>query len=76
MLSACATTKKPEVAEQPPVPTLVELLAKAADADTAGRKEDAVTLWKEAAAAYPVDKAPAGPVSRSARWSRTRSARC
>jgi tetratricopeptide (TPR) repeat protein len=58
LLSACATTKKPEVAEQPPVPTMEELLAKAADASTAGRKEDAVTLWKEAAAAYPADKAP------------------
>ena len=58
LLSACATTKKPEVAEAPPVPTMEELLAKAADASTAGRKEDAVTLWKEAAAAYPADKAP------------------
>ena len=57
LLSACATTK-PEVAEKPPVPTMEELLAKAADANTAGRKEDAVTLWKEAAAAYPADKAP------------------
>jgi tetratricopeptide (TPR) repeat protein len=58
LLSACATTKKPEVAEAPPVPTMEELLAKAADASTAGRKEDAVALWKEAAAAYPADKAP------------------
>ena len=58
LLSACATTKKPEVAEAPPVPTMEELLAKAADASTAGRKEDAVTLWKEAAAAHPADKAP------------------
>jgi tetratricopeptide (TPR) repeat protein len=57
LLSACATTK-PEVAEKPPAPTMEELLAKAADANTAGRKEDAVTLWKEAAAAYPADKAP------------------
>jgi len=57
LLSACATTK-PEVAEKPPVPTMEELLAKAGEANTAGRKEDAVTLWKEAAAAYPTDKAP------------------
>lgn len=57
LLSACATTK-PEVAEKPPVPTMDELLAKANEASTAGRKEDAVTLWKEAAAAYPSDKAP------------------
>ncbi len=57
LLSACATTK-PEVAEKPPVPTMDELLAKANEASTAGRKEDAVTLWKEAAAAYPADKTP------------------
>jgi tetratricopeptide (TPR) repeat protein len=57
LLSACASTK-PELAEKPPVPTMDELLAKAAEASTAGRKEDAVTLWKEAAAAYPADKAP------------------
>jgi tetratricopeptide (TPR) repeat protein len=57
LLSACATTK-PELAEKPPVPTMDELLAKANEASTAGRKEDAVTLWKEAAAAYPADKTP------------------
>jgi tetratricopeptide (TPR) repeat protein len=56
-LSACATTK-PAVAEKVPVPTMEELLAKANEASSAGRKEDAVTLWKEAAAAYPADKAP------------------
>ncbi|WP_400189834.1 outer membrane protein assembly factor BamD [Massilia orientalis] len=57
LLSACATTK-PELAEKPPAPTMDELLAKATEASTAGRKEDAVTLWREAAAAYPADKAP------------------
>lgn len=57
LLSACATTK-PELAEKPPAPTMDELLAKATEASTAGRKEDAVTLWKEAAVAYPADKAP------------------
>jgi tetratricopeptide (TPR) repeat protein len=57
LLSACATTK-PEVAEKPPAPTMDELLAKANEASSAGRKEDAVTLWKEAAVAYPADKAP------------------
>ncbi len=57
LLTACASTK-PELAEKPPVPTMDELLAKATEASTAGRKEDAVTLWKEAAAAYPADKAP------------------
>jgi tetratricopeptide (TPR) repeat protein len=57
LLTACATTK-PEVADKPPAPTMDELLAKANEASSAGRKEDAVTLWKEAAAAYPTDKAP------------------
>jgi tetratricopeptide (TPR) repeat protein len=57
LLSACATTK-PDVAAKPPVPTMEELLAKANEASNAGRKEDAVTLWKEAAAAYPAEKAP------------------
>ncbi|MFL6633113.1 MAG: hypothetical protein ACJ8HJ_12460 [Massilia sp.] len=57
LLTACATTK-PVVAEKPPAPTMDELLAKANEASSAGRKEDAVTLWKEAAAAYPTDKAP------------------
>jgi tetratricopeptide (TPR) repeat protein len=57
LLSACATTK-PELAEKAPVPTMDELLAKANEASTAGRKEDAVTLWKEAATAYPADKTP------------------
>jgi tetratricopeptide (TPR) repeat protein len=57
LLSACATTKH-DVAEKPPVPTMDELLAKATEASSAGRKEDAVTLWKEAAAAYPADKTP------------------
>jgi len=57
LLSACATTK-PELADKPPVPTMEELLAKANEASSAGRKEDAVKLWKDAAAAYPADKAP------------------
>jgi len=57
VLSACSTTK-PVVAEKAPVPTMEELLAKANEASSAGRKEDAVTLWKAAAAAYPADKAP------------------
>jgi tetratricopeptide (TPR) repeat protein len=57
LLSACATTKT-DVAEKPAVPTMEELLAKANEASSAGRKEDAVALWKEAAAAYPADKTP------------------
>jgi tetratricopeptide (TPR) repeat protein len=57
LLSACATTKS-ELADKPAAPTMEELLAKANEASSAGRKEDAVTLWKEAAAAFPADKAP------------------
>lgn len=57
LLSACATTK-PDLAAKPVVPTMDELLSKAGEASSAGRKEEAVTLWKQAAAAYPADKAP------------------
>lgn len=57
LLSACATTK-PDLAAKPAVPTMDELLSKAGEASSAGRKEEAVTLWKQAAAAYPADKAP------------------
>jgi tetratricopeptide (TPR) repeat protein len=57
LLSACATTK-PDLPEKPAVPTMDELLSKAGEASSAGRKEEAVTLWKQAAAAYPADKAP------------------
>ncbi|MYM96686.1 hypothetical protein GTP90_22780 [Rugamonas sp. FT81W] len=34
------------------------MLAKASQASGAGQKEQAVTLWKEAAEAYPADKTP------------------
>ena len=64
LLSACGTTK-PVVAEKAPVPTMDELLAKANEASSAGRKEDAVTLWKEAAAAYPSDKTPWSSIAQS-----------
>jgi tetratricopeptide (TPR) repeat protein len=57
LLSACATTKS-DLAAKPAVPTMDELLSKAGEASSAGRKEEAVTLWKQAAAAYPADKAP------------------
>ena len=57
LLSACATTK-PDLPAKPAVPTMDELLSKAGEASSAGRKEEAVTLWKQAAAAYPADKAP------------------
>lgn len=56
-LSACGTTQ-PKVAEKPALPTMDEMLAKATQASSAGQKEQAVALWKEAAAAYPADKTP------------------
>lgn len=57
LLSACATPQ-PAVPVKPAVPSMDELLSKAGEASSAGRKEEAVTLWKQAAAAYPADKAP------------------
>jgi predicted Zn-dependent protease len=56
-LSACSTTQ-PVVAQQAAKPSMEDMLAKAGQASGAGQKEQAVTLWKEAAAAYPADKAP------------------
>jgi len=56
-LTACATTD-PVTATKAAVPTMDELLSKATAASTTGQKEQAVTLWKQAAAAYPTDKAP------------------
>lgn len=52
-LSACATAPK-----LPPTPPLTDLLSQATAAATVGEKEKAVTVWKQAAAAYPADKAP------------------
>jgi len=57
LLSACATPQ-PAVPAKPAIPSMDELLTKAGEASSAGRKEEAVTLWKQAAAAYPADKAP------------------
>ena len=57
LLSACATPQ-PVVPAKPAVPTMDELLSKAGEASSAGRKEEAVKLWKQAATAYPADKAP------------------
>ena len=56
-LTACATTD-PVTATKAAVPTMDELLSKATAASTTGQKEQAVALWKQAAAAYPTDKAP------------------
>ena len=56
-LTACVTTD-PVTASKAAVPTMDELLSKATAASTTGQKEQAVALWKQAAAAYPTDKAP------------------
>lgn len=56
-LSACGTTQ-PQVGQQSTRVPLDAMLAKAGQASSAGQKEQAVKLWKEAAAAYPADKAP------------------
>lgn len=39
-------------------PKLEDLLAKASEAKAAGKQEQAITLWKETAEAYPADKQP------------------
>lgn len=52
-LAACST------APVKPAPvSLQSMLSQASDASAAGKKEQAVTLWQQAAAAYPADKAP------------------
>lgn len=57
-LSACSTAPTAKVADAPAKPSATELLAKAEQASSAGQKEQAVTLWKQAAAMNPADKAP------------------
>lgn len=52
-LSACSTTPKAL-----PAPQLDELLSKASAAAASGNKEEAVSLWKQSAAAYPAEKTP------------------
>ncbi|GJI93832.1 hypothetical protein RugamoR57_05500 [Duganella caerulea] len=54
-LTACMT---PPVVQKPATPSMEDMLAKASQASGAGQKEQAVTLWKEAAEAYPADKTP------------------
>lgn len=49
-LSACASAPK--------VAALDQVLAQATQASTAGQGDKAMALWKQAAAAYPADKAP------------------
>jgi tetratricopeptide (TPR) repeat protein len=54
-LSACMTAP---VVQTPVKPSMEDMLSKATQASGSGQKEQAVTLWKEAAAAYPADKTP------------------
>mgnify|MGYP003575605204 FL=1 len=54
LLGACSST--PTVPAGPP--QLDELLSQASQAAASGNKEQAVTLWKQGAAAYPAEKAP------------------
>ncbi|MDM5178099.1 hypothetical protein PO883_12950 [Massilia sp. DJPM01] len=53
-LSACGTTP---VVPKGPAP-LADLLNQATQAAGSGQKEQAVSMWKQAAAAYPADKTP------------------
>jgi tetratricopeptide (TPR) repeat protein len=55
-LSACATA--PQAPQIVAKPSLQSMLAQAGSASGTGQKEQAVTLWKQAAAAYPSDKSP------------------
>jgi len=57
-MSACSTMSAPKVAAVPAKPKLEDLLAKASEAKAAGKQEQAITLWKETAQAYPADKQP------------------
>jgi len=56
-LSACQTMDS-KTAAVPVKPKLEDLLAKASEAKAAGKQEQAITLWKETAQAYPADKQP------------------
>lgn len=52
-LSACSTAPKAL-----PAPQLDQLLSEASKAAASGNKEQAVTLWKQSAAAFPAEKTP------------------
>lgn len=53
-LSACSTAP----IAVPAPPQMADLLSKASTAAGSGQKEQAVTIWKQAAAAFPADKTP------------------
>jgi tetratricopeptide (TPR) repeat protein len=52
-LSACSTAPV-----APPPPQLQDLLSEASKAQAGGNKEQAITLWKQSAAAFPTEKTP------------------
>ncbi|WP_181373389.1 hypothetical protein [Massilia glaciei] len=54
-LGACGSMEKKQVA---PPPTLAQLMSGASSAAGSGQNEQASSLWKRAAAAYPADKYP------------------
>lgn len=56
ILSACGTVSQQNA--ELSKPTVSALMAKASQAASSGQKEQAVTLWKDAAAAFPAEKAP------------------
>lgn len=61
-LAACSTTKP---VAPPPVPKLTDMLSQASQAEKSGAKEQAVTLWKKAATAYPTDKTAWGSIAKT-----------
>lgn len=61
-LAACSATAPTAPAA---VPKLTDMLAQASQAEKSGNKEQAVTLWKQAATAYPADKTPWGNVAKT-----------
>lgn len=54
-LAACSTAP---VKTAPTTASLQSMLSQASTASSAGNKEQAVTLWRQAAVAYPADKSP------------------
>ena len=61
-LAACSTTAPVAVDTKP---KLTDILAQASQAEKSGNKEQAVTLWKQAATAYPADKTPWGSIAKT-----------
>lgn len=53
-LGACSTVPTKPAGPAP----LADTMARAAAAESAGQVDQAITLWKQAAAAYPTEKAP------------------